>query len=1095
MGGEITWKCVGSGSQAGKYIFEMKLYRDCSGVPGPTTADLETNVPGLPTISLSLVSQVDNSPNCNSAGPTITCAGASGNTIGAVEEFVYRSGAITLNGVPPLTGWVFYFHSCCRNDDIINLVNASAGSLGFTLRAKMFPYNGQNANPCYDSSPKFFESPKTIICTGYPFTFNHNASDAELDSLVYDWAQPLDEPTGSFTTAPLIPFTNNYSYTSPLPGPAIDPNNVAATLDPNTGEVKYTSFTNGAFVMVTKVSAYKCGILVAEVYREIQSWLINCNPITPGVPNLPPSVTPPFTDPNSGLPTLYIDTVYAGDLVTFQLISADFDINSSFQFQNLSIEASGLEFDSLFTNSNGNCLFPPCATLSPPPQLSQGQQTITTNFSWQTDCNHLGNTAAGGCRTFGNVYNFVIKSVDDFCPVPGITVSTITIVVLPPPLALPPQIRCVNVQPNGDVALSWMPGVDSVGSFKYYDIYYSSNPAGPFFLLDSINNFATTSYTHVGAGGNVATGYYYMGVRSGCNNYLPGENLSDTVKSIMLDVTNPNNGYAHLEWNPTNDTLVATNHPHYRILKKYSSGGGWVFVDSVLATPSLMEYDDPITTCNDSISYRVEVIDSSGCVSVSSVDIELFQDIIPPVVPVIDSVSIGAGNNAFLTWNVNPSGDTRFYVIFRKIANAWVPIDTVTGINNNSLLTNVDASLQKESFRVIAIDSCGNPSAQGVTHNTVFLEGYLSVCDGEIRIFWNDYINWPGAIGYNLFVSENGGPFTLLASQTTTDFTHINLNQFSTYCYYIQAIDSTVASNARTSTSNQLCIYADIVQVPLFGYITTASVTGETQVTLNTYVDTAADVIRYDVYRSLNELGPYALIGSVPANYDTVVTYEDNTALVKENSYYYKFVAIDSCQAQAFETDIARTILLTANAQESITNLIEWNNYEVWSGGVNHYKVYRSIDGSNLDLIGTVSGNTNHYLDYVGDKLYSSGVFCYRVVANEGAGNVYGFAEKSNSNDVCVIQRPLVFIPNAITPSGTNPVFNPFKNFVDINTYSLEIYNRFGEKIFSTKDVTQGWDGTYNGKAVPEGAYVYMFKVTSTEGYAIEKNGTLSVIY
>ena len=47
--------------------------------------------------------------------------------------------------------------------------------------------------PCFDSSPIFNESPNTIICTGYPFAYSHNASDPELDSITYQWAEPLDD--------------------------------------------------------------------------------------------------------------------------------------------------------------------------------------------------------------------------------------------------------------------------------------------------------------------------------------------------------------------------------------------------------------------------------------------------------------------------------------------------------------------------------------------------------------------------------------------------------------------------------------------------------------------------------------------------------------------------------------------------------------------------------------------------------------------------------------------------------------------------------------------------------------------------------------
>ena len=66
MGGEITWKCIKSGPNAGSFVFTLKVYRDCQGVPINTTNSLVVhNVPGLTTIPLNYISVFDLSPNCN----------------------------------------------------------------------------------------------------------------------------------------------------------------------------------------------------------------------------------------------------------------------------------------------------------------------------------------------------------------------------------------------------------------------------------------------------------------------------------------------------------------------------------------------------------------------------------------------------------------------------------------------------------------------------------------------------------------------------------------------------------------------------------------------------------------------------------------------------------------------------------------------------------------------------------------------------------------------------------------------------------------------------------------------------------------------
>ena len=424
MGGEITWECLANG----QYQFNMKVYRDCNGVPLSTPLTLNVhNHPTLSQITMNLVQQTDISPDCWNPALQITCnlAGSSSTPIsGAVEEFIFQSAPVTISGIPPSQGWVFTWSACCRNAAIDNLINSS--SSGHTLRAIMYPYSiggvPQNANPCYDSSPEFEERPITIICSGHPFAYNDLSSDAELDSLHYEWAQPLDDFTGTWNppSNPLpLSFASGFSYNSPTPGPALNGNNVAAALNPVTGEITFTSFTDGNYVSVVKVEAWKNGQKVAEVYRDFQRVLVSC-----AIPNSWPTIVPPFNG-NSSFDTV----VYAGDFVSFNFQATDFDTLLNGNYQTISLEASGGQFDTNYTSSTNGCPNPPCATLNPPPPFGN-TLSMSSQFSWQTDCNHLTNSSSPNSNQ-SNIYNFVFKAKDNNCPVPGQSLATISIKVLP----------------------------------------------------------------------------------------------------------------------------------------------------------------------------------------------------------------------------------------------------------------------------------------------------------------------------------------------------------------------------------------------------------------------------------------------------------------------------------------------------------------------------------------------------------------------------------------------------------------------------------------------------------------------------------------
>lgn len=67
----------------------------------------------------------------------------------------------------------------------------------------------------------------------------------------------------------------------------------------------------------------------------------------------------------------------------------------------------------------------------------------------------------------------------------------------------------------------------------------------------------------------------------------------------------------------------------------------------------------------------------------------------------------------------------------------------------------------------------------------------------------------------------------------------------------------------------------------------------------------------------------------------------------------------------------------------------------------------------------------------------------------------------------------LFFVPNAFTPNGdgNNDYFKP--EYLGVFSYTMQIFNRWGEKIFESAEVDNGWDGTYKSVLQQPGVYVY----------------------
>jgi gliding motility-associated-like protein len=88
-----------------------------------------------------------------------------------------------------------------------------------------------------------------------------------------------------------------------------------------------------------------------------------------------------------------------------------------------------------------------------------------------------------------------------------------------------------------------------------------------------------------------------------------------------------------------------------------------------------------------------------------------------------------------------------------------------------------------------------------------------------------------------------------------------------------------------------------------------------------------------------------------------------------------------------------------------------------------------------------------------------------------------------------------VFVPNAFTPNndGVNDIFRP-KYYYTFKQYSMQIYNRYGEKIFSSIDISNGWNGYFGGKLQKAGTYVYLINYKNNKGEMRYLKGTVVLI-
>ncbi len=87
-----------------------------------------------------------------------------------------------------------------------------------------------------------------------------------------------------------------------------------------------------------------------------------------------------------------------------------------------------------------------------------------------------------------------------------------------------------------------------------------------------------------------------------------------------------------------------------------------------------------------------------------------------------------------------------------------------------------------------------------------------------------------------------------------------------------------------------------------------------------------------------------------------------------------------------------------------------------------------------------------------------------------------------------------IFVPNTFTPNndGKNDVLYVYGN--TIAKMKLRVYNQWGQFIYESLNIQNGWDGTYKGDIQPNGVYVYFLEAEFNDGTKTTKKGTITLL-
>lgn len=151
-------------------------------------------------------------------------------------------------------------------------------------------------------------------------------------------------------------------------------------------------------------------------------------------------------------------------------------------------------------------------------------------------------------------------------------------------------------------------------------------------------------------------------------------------------------------------------------------------------------------------------------------------------------------------------------------------------------------------------------------------------------------------------------------------------------------------------------------------------------------------------------------------------------------------------------------------------------------------------DGQTLQLVPKIKNNTTgiSYLWSTGATTTSIPVSSPGTYSLELTNNCGSRTDELNVyKGVCKLYVPSAFTPNN---DGKNDVFRAMYG-ENVTSYSMEIYNRWGQRVFQTGKITEGWDGRVNGTLQATATYIWVirYKAINEPGEKILK-GTVNLL-
>jgi gliding motility-associated-like protein len=371
-------------------------------------------------------------------------------------------------------------------------------------------------------------------------------------------------------------------------------------------------------------------------------------------------------------------------------------------------------------------------------------------------------------------------------------------------------------------------------------------------------------------------------------------------------------------------------------------------------------------------------------------------------------------------------------------------------------------------FQIAAFDPCNNVPLNSSTICSANLD--LSVRNNAIDVRWAT--SNPGG---TFRLTRNAADGTVLVNNPpSSPHADVAITCGMEYCY--QLISN--YPNGTRSISLTKCATGFSTDTPS-AIENVTSVVGDNSVVLEWQNDPAFTPAAFTVDKSIG--GDYRFLTTTTQNALADPEYNISEASCYRISYK------DVCDNQSPPGIEACPIRLSGNLRKDNAVNLTWTPYFGWTNGVSGYTVEKYSESGQL-LQSFQVGNNTSYVDESDDLDFQTFVYVVRASAvQQGLG-------QSVSNRISLLKDPNLFHPTAFTPNGDNlnDNFTVFGQYV--TGFDMQVFNRWGELLFTTDDIHTGWDGTFRGNDMPEGTYTFIAHITDRAGRTFKRSGSVLLL-